>query len=297
MQAGQASSAAWQAEVAMRMENTDKIIAQPQSNLHKESPRKQPRTTDHMDTDGYSTPVGESSTGPPPSFTPAAPARQVSFSPFGSANPSSSAQRSTRSGSAPPPVPQPGTEDDEHLILIRLPEPVHEKHVHPWWTATSKHFPVGLTPKEVVILPFHDYVTFYWESAQCCTRAALFLRGLKQTLKTRGGTEQNIIIIIRDRPPQIQRRARGIHPYCKVLLECALKKGEEIRPLHRGRGRIPYATFHGVHTGTRDACLLLTTLRWKDTDPDAHMITITEVLTDDALAEDVKLKLRNARSL
>lgn len=91
MQAGQASAAAWQAEVKERMEKADEIIAQLQGNLQKESPRKQARTTDQMDTDGYSTPVGDSSTGPPPVFAPAPPARQVSFSPFGTASAPSSA--------------------------------------------------------------------------------------------------------------------------------------------------------------------------------------------------------------
>lgn len=102
-------------------------------------------------------------------------------------------------------------------------------------------------------------------------------------------------MIIRDRPPPIQRRGRGIHPYFKTLLDHARLDGEEIRPLHRGRGRIPCSTFLAV-SPTTGATRLLLTLRWKDDDPNAHMTTITEVLPDDGLADVVNAKLKDILS-
>lgn len=64
-----------------------------------------------------------------------------------------------------------------------------------------------------------------------------------------------------------------------------------MRPLHRRRGSHQYSTFRAVNATSGEARLLLT-LRWKDDDPDATAITITEVIPDDGLADVVKQNLK-----
>lgn len=164
---------------------------------------------------------------------------------------------------------------------MKLPERVHEKFVHPWWSTIVKRLPHGLSPTEVILRPFHDYVTVFWAYAQDANKDAAALRfGLKLT--TRDGAEANIIVIP-DRPPPIQHRGRGIHPYYKVILDHALQDGEEARPPHRGRGQNPHSTFHAVNANSG---------RWKDDDLDANAIVITEVIPDDGLADVVKQKFK-----
>lgn len=293
MQDLQAKTEAWQLQMAEKTEGNARLIADLQPKAKKDSPRhKLPKTdgarkvADDMDLGGFTTPFG------PSSLVSRTPPRQAGFRPLASF--SSSAGRPPRAGSAPPPRTAPGAaDDDEHLILAKLPEPVHEKMVHLWWCSTDKHLPTGLAPTEVVVRPFHDYVMLFWAFAQDANQASAALRSYRLKLTTRDGVEKDIIIIIiiRDRPPPIQRSGRGIHPYYAALLENALQGGEETKRLHRGRGRIPYSTFHTVNPITGDARLLLT-LRCKDMEPGATAIVITEVVPDDGLSDAIKQKLK-----
>lgn len=249
-----------------------------------DSKRKQAKTTDDMETDGFSTPVGASSSASPA-------ATRTVFRPAGPAP----ALRPPRAGSAPPGrQASSAAEDDEHLVRIKLPEPVHEKFVRPWWDSVVARLPGGLAPIDVTIRPFHDFLALFYSDKLTANSSAVALRGLELKLTTCAGPEKHIVVI-RDRPPLVQRRGRGIHPFYELLLKEALQDGEEIKPLHRARGKAPYSIFHAVNPISGAARMLLT-LQWSDSDPDAHAIRITEVIPDEALTPQLRDRLRALRS-
>lgn len=191
--------------------------------------RKQARTTADMQIDGYSTTVGASSSGSPTA------ARRVTWRPsVPTPNP-----RTLRVASAPA-GPQTSTDHDpdEHLVLTKLPEPVHEKFVRPWWDSLVAMLSSELAPTEVAIRPFHNFLSLFYPDAQSANGSAAALRALNQKMTTRDGQEKGVVII-RDRPPRSQRCGRGIHPSYAILLRDALREGEERKPLLIGPGVRP----------------------------------------------------------
>lgn len=116
------------------------------------------------------------------------------------------------------------------MVLVKLPEPVHEKFACPRWDAVVARLPGGLAPIEVTIRPFHDFLALFCSDSRDANNSAVALRGFDLKLTTRAGNEKSIVVIC-GRPPHIQRRGRGIYPYYDILLKEALQDGEEIKPL------------------------------------------------------------------
>lgn len=133
----------------------------------------------------------------------------------------------------------------------------------------------------MVARPWWDDVLLTFADAQSCNRCAAAFRGFNFTLTTRAGPVEPVIVI-RDRPPPIQRRGRGIHPFVQILKDEMITAAEEMKPLHRDRGANPYSTLHAVNPKTGEARLLLA-LHWSDVDPGADRINILEMAPDEAL--------------
>lgn len=236
--------------------------------------RKAPRTSDDMDAEEQS-PKPSSSSG----------ARRVAFRPS-PARPA--VGRPPRAGSAPPT--RTTSDSEEHLILIKLPEPVHEVIPRPWWDGVVSKLPIDAHPVEVTIRPFHDYISLGFLDAERCTSCAVALRNFGYTLTTRSG-DVKPVIIIRSRPPPVQRRGRGLHPFYAALKDGVIAASEEIKQIHRWKGLNPHTLSHAVNPATGAARLLLT-VRWIDSDPDAPAVRIIEVLPDDSLPPDIREQLR-----
>lgn len=49
---------------------------------------------------------------------------------------------------------------------IKLPEPVHEKLVRPWWSSSETMLLEGIVFIGVTIRPFHDFLALFDASAQ-----------------------------------------------------------------------------------------------------------------------------------
>lgn len=51
---------------------------------------------------------------------------------------------------------------------------------------------------------------------------------------------------------------QGVHPYYDIVLKDVLRDGEELKPLHRARGRVPYSILHAAHPAIGAARMLRT---------------------------------------
>lgn len=256
MQAGQASAAAWQAEMATRMEVTDKIIAQLQNNLRKESPRhKQALPAEQAHVGEHDAPMHDAATAP------------VSASPPGgsSSHAASSAQRSSS-------VPSRGSKGDTEFALLQFPEPVTRTRAQAWTRENITPIDGLPEPRRIRILDSHDFVTYEFHSVDKADDFAYALRIVDLNIALRAGGSQRAAVLHDTRPLDVRRRGAALHPVYEIL-SSKIPAGRVLGQQHRARGPRPYTSYHAVDEPS-DSAIPLCTIRWRDAGTEVQLLEL-----------------------
>lgn len=124
------------------------------------------------------------------------------------------------------------------------------------------------------------YITVHFDSTTEAKDPASAVRKFKHQYTARVGTQIQVGVT-HDRPAPIQRRRRGLQPFCKYAMGQLLTGAEALRQIHRAQGAHPHTNYCAEHWASADVRQLFT-VQWRD-GPANERIRIVDVVPDAGL--------------